>query len=439
MDCAALCTECGICENCRDTCPECELCEECCNEVSMDLGCDHGICSMSREWSSHYCEEGEHCVEDDGYIDHDSEYHWVLCGKGCSIQLNKEAHVFGEGNITKEATSKEEGILTLICGECGYEKKESIPKLKGEHKHKYTDKVVEPTCTESGYTVHSCDCGHEWTDSYKAAGDHNYSYKYTDSEHYKECSVCHEKTAVKAHKFGEWKTVKKAGYTYKGEKQRACRDCGYIISAEIPVIALTENKVVIVIPDFPVEDRDTDKEDSGSSGEGSGSVGEGSSESSDKTYTKEIVTKGKENTVPTLPTLPDAKEGNKFEGWANKATGETVKKGDVLKENIELVPVWKDCGADKHGEGDENGRCVNCGYILANDSKPSDEIGGSEEKEENTEAVTENETEAETDTGSDDGKAPGKTPVAAIIILSVLGVASAGCTAVIIFVTKKKK
>ncbi len=33
------------------------------------------------------------------------------------------------------------------------------------HEHVYTDRIVEPTCTEDGFTVHTCECGYKFTDT----------------------------------------------------------------------------------------------------------------------------------------------------------------------------------------------------------------------------------------------------------------------------------
>ncbi|MGM9522968.1 MAG: S-layer homology domain-containing protein, partial [Faecousia sp.] len=46
--------------------------------------------------------------------------------------------------------------------------------------HNYTTKVTAPTCTEQGYTTHTCaGCGDSYKDTYTAALGHNYSYKVT--------------------------------------------------------------------------------------------------------------------------------------------------------------------------------------------------------------------------------------------------------------------
>ena len=43
------------------------------------------------------------------------------------------------------------------------------------HEHQYSSIVVEPGCTEQGYTVHTCSCGDSYIDSYVEAWGHSYS------------------------------------------------------------------------------------------------------------------------------------------------------------------------------------------------------------------------------------------------------------------------
>ena len=40
------------------------------------------------------------------------------------------------------------------------------------HVHTYIDSVVAPTCTERGYTLHTCECGESYTGGYTAASGH---------------------------------------------------------------------------------------------------------------------------------------------------------------------------------------------------------------------------------------------------------------------------
>ena len=62
--------------------------------------------------------------------------------------------------------------------------------------HAYTSVVTDPTCTEQGYTTHTCSrCGDSYVDDYVEATGHS---------------------------FGEWKETKAATCTEKGEKTRCC-------------------------------------------------------------------------------------------------------------------------------------------------------------------------------------------------------------------------
>lgn len=222
-------------------------------EAAKSFGCTHGICPDSSEWKTHFCPEGKHCIDDDAVIKYDDKEHWAECGKGCDVRLNADVHIFGTGEITKEATKDTEGIMSVSCTECDYIKEEIIPKLTGSHTHEYAAVVTSPTCTSGGYTTHTCSCGHSWTDTQTKAADHAYAYQSSAEEHWKECSVCHAVTERKSHKLSEWTTVKKAGYTFPGEKQRVCRTCGFTLTETIPMLPVPENKFVLTIPDYDVD------------------------------------------------------------------------------------------------------------------------------------------------------------------------------------------
>ena len=210
----------------------------------------------------------------------------------------------------------------------------------------------------------------------------------------------------------------KPGYTFEGEKQCACKVCGYTIKEVIPSLEVPDNKVVIIIPDY-------DKIVAPDSPPGSS--GEGGSDDQPETIppTKELLTKGKENRVPALPELPPKESGNFFAGWVNKATGEEVKKGDLLTGNIEIVPVWKDCGEGNHTDADEDYRCDECGHILEKPSNPDD--------------TTDPDRKPTTDNGDKKPQDDGGIPTWAIILISCFGVALAAGGAVLLFVLKKKK
>ena len=46
-------------------------------------------------------------------------------------------------------------------------------KLIDEHIHNFISEIILPTCTSQGFTIHACDCGYEFIDSYVAAVEHD--------------------------------------------------------------------------------------------------------------------------------------------------------------------------------------------------------------------------------------------------------------------------
>ena len=398
-DCTGFCEECEKCESCADLCSDCGFCRDCCAEKGAALGCGHKVCPKSAEWQQHYCSAGGHCVGSSAKMDQDENQHWTLCGEGCAIKLNEEAHLFGEGRITKEATKKAEGVMKLTCTVCGFAKEQTIPKLTGGHTHEYTAVVTAPTCSAGGYTTHTCSCGHSWTDGVTAPVKHDFQYKNTADSHWRECTFCHEADEKAEHKLSEWQTTRKPGYTFCGEKQRLCRICGYAIREELPKLTIPEDKFVVILPDYPVsgeqqhpQENDAGKEpssppeaavpDAGTpedSAISSPSAGEAASPG-----IKELLTKGPDNTVPALPKLPPKEEGNFFVGWVDKTTGEPVKKGDQLTGNVELEPIWKDCGEGKHTDGNADELCDECGYNLVPPVVPGESVPEDTDSSDNT-------------------------------------------------------
>ncbi|MBE6537580.1 MAG: hypothetical protein E7673_06480 [Ruminococcaceae bacterium] len=94
-----------------------------------------------------------------------------------------EEHSFGNWEITLAATCTEGGIRSRVCDICGYKESEIIPST-AHAETKAT--VIEPTCTEEGYTVYSCQCGeHSRTDDYTPKNAHVYG---DDGK----CDICGE-------------------------------------------------------------------------------------------------------------------------------------------------------------------------------------------------------------------------------------------------------
>ena len=113
-------------------------------------------------------------------------------------------HTFDEGTVTKEATCTEEGEIIYACS-CGATHTAPIPKAG----HELVDTVTEPTCTEMGFTTHSCK---------------HCDYTYTDSP-----------VAALGHKWDNGTVTKPATCTEEGEMTYAC-SCGATRTAPIPQI-----------------------------------------------------------------------------------------------------------------------------------------------------------------------------------------------------------
>ena len=77
--------------------------------------------------------------------------------------VEAKGHNFGEWTVLKEPTEEETVLKERVC-ECGEKETEEIEKLT--HVHNYTEKVVEATCKEEGYTEYTCECGDTYKDNY---------------------------------------------------------------------------------------------------------------------------------------------------------------------------------------------------------------------------------------------------------------------------------
>ena len=107
----------------------------------------------------------------------DKDNHWNVYG--CGTIMNKAAHTWNEGVVTKEATCTEPGEKTFTCNVCKATKTEPIPVIA-----------------------------------------HKYEWKHDETNHWQECSVCHD-------------IIDKAEHTYashKCEDTATCTkaECGYV-------------------------------------------------------------------------------------------------------------------------------------------------------------------------------------------------------------------
>lgn len=145
-----------------------------------------------------------------------------------TIGATEHTHTAGEPtqeNVV-DATCTTDGSYDEVikCTECGEEmsrKHVTVPALK----HKYVDKVVAPTCTEKGYTLHTCE-----------RGDSEYKDNYTDALN---------------HEYGEWVIDTPATEDAPGSKHRDCvrgddrqtEEIPQLTHSHTPAAAVKENEV----------------------------------------------------------------------------------------------------------------------------------------------------------------------------------------------------
>lgn len=140
--------------------------------------------------------------------------HWHKC-TGCDEVSDKAAHSGGKATCTAKA----------ICEVCGQPYGET-----GDHEWGEWQQTKAPTCTEKGTETRVCKNNPDHTetrDVEKAAHDVGTNWLHDETNHWKECTVCHTKSDIAAHDFGEWTEVTAPTYVADGAKKRTCNTCGY--------------------------------------------------------------------------------------------------------------------------------------------------------------------------------------------------------------------
>ena len=133
----------------------------------------------------------------------------MICGKEMDDNFVPAlGHEAGLWVIDREATCETDGLRSRSCTRCG-EKLETLPIAKTGHA--FLDSTVAPTCTEQGYTLHTCRiCGATKQDHFVKANGHSFS--------------------------SDGVAVKAPTCTEKGEKTVLCATCGQEQSVAIPAL-----------------------------------------------------------------------------------------------------------------------------------------------------------------------------------------------------------
>lgn len=144
---------------------------------------------------------------------------------------------------------------------------QSTQVTEAKHEHLYIAETKAATCTEGGYTLHTCACGDTYRSDETKAKGHNYG---TAKEKeatctakgglVKTCVTCGykktEKTvAALGHDWSAWETTKEATTSSSGEKVRTCDRCNKTekktiakIKASEPTTKPTETEPTVTKP-----------------------------------------------------------------------------------------------------------------------------------------------------------------------------------------------
>ena len=192
-----------------------------CTDPGLSDGAHCSICAEVTKEQTVIEAFGHTEVTDRGYAPTCTE-NGLTDGSHCSVcntvfvaqTVIPASHTWGEWDIT-EPTEDTDGLKTRRCSVCGDVDTEIIESLAHDHAkwptvtleakvptctedgltegkqcskcqeilvaqktvpatgHTYTSSTVSPTCTEGGYTVHTCQCGHSYTDEPKDALGHD--------------------------------------------------------------------------------------------------------------------------------------------------------------------------------------------------------------------------------------------------------------------------
>ena len=118
--------------------------------------------------------------------------------------VKAKGHSFGKWTTTKAAACTVQGVQTRTCSKCKKAETRSVAATG----HSYSSRPVAPTCTDQGYTEHTCTvCGDSYKTDFKSANGHH---------------------------FDEGEMTKAPTYESKGEMLYRCTECGTTRTVTVP-------------------------------------------------------------------------------------------------------------------------------------------------------------------------------------------------------------
>ena len=137
-----------------------------------------------------------------------------ICAHIETMKLDKLQHVLGEWTQYSAPTCEQNGENRKSCVNCDYYISETVASTK----HSYTISVVEPSCTQQGYSEYLCSiCQHTYKDNY---------------------------TSLKGHSFGSWLEIAST-CTTNGSFKRECTECGALEERIVVATGHTYSKQII--------------------------------------------------------------------------------------------------------------------------------------------------------------------------------------------------
>ena len=144
----------------------------------------------------------------------------------CSNSSNENVHTHEFLEVVVEPTCTEQGFTIFTCKNCDYTYKDKYVAATG---HSLKDTVIQPTCTEQGYTLHECkNCDYSYKDQYTDPKGHTFSNNWTTSDtHHWHASTCgHNVTSgYELHDF-ETEVIEPTRLSY-GYTIYTCKVCEY--------------------------------------------------------------------------------------------------------------------------------------------------------------------------------------------------------------------